>query len=116
MRLFAQTGKKLALQFDDLHEGFTALLQIIMRQWVAATRFRESAHEGVNGGVQKNRLNRNALTAHAVQLLWHLVQRGRTAHVHCNGYTVAVMFVLKSNEGREQLRGQVVYAVVARVL
>ena len=115
VRLFAQLGQQLPLQLNDLDQRPAPLLKIVVRQGMAAARFGETPHKGVNRGVQKKGLHGHALAAQTAQFLRHLVQRGGAADIHRNGYAVAMVFVFQRYEGWQQFGWQVVYAVVASI-
>ena len=115
MRLLTQVRQQFSLQFDDLHQGPSSLLKVVMGERVAAARLGESPYQGVDGGIQKDRLHGHALAAQAIQLLGDLVQRGRAAHVHGDGDSVPVVAMLQRNEGGQQLGWEVVYAVIPGV-
>lgn len=115
MRLFAQVREQFTLEFDGFQQRVRLAIPVVAGQRMAAAGFREAAHQRVRRGIQEQRMHGHAFRAQPAQLLRHQGQCRGAAHVHGNGHPVAVVLVLQRHEGREQLRGQIVHAVVARV-
>ena len=120
MGLLAQVGQQLALELDGVDQGALALvggfgIDLLAGQRVPAARFRETPHQRLGGGVEEQGLQLRAAITQGLQVRRHQGQRLRAAHVHRDGHAPRAEALLQVDEGQQQLRRQVVDAVVAGV-
>ena len=88
------------------------------RQRMTAAGFRETAHQGVGGGFQKQALQidfASVALCHATQLVWQGVQVIGAAHIHGHRDPRSVVAQFEPHKVVEQLRRKVVHAVIAAV-
>ena len=120
VRLITQRDQQLAFGFNRINQGPAQVgvrrIGDGLRKRVFATRLGITPHQGIGGGVQKQRLDLDALILQQRELRWQQRQGAGVARIHRNRDPACIVLALQRHKRQQQFGRQVVDAEKARIL